>query len=148
MTRPLIHQGGYARHTRESLLDRITAAGVTHIADIRLVPKSWRFIRGGAAIRNWYARHGITYSHHPGFGNAALDEDTAPVLADPDAETPGILDAIREGKRIVLLCACLRDSECHRSLVARHLRAALPGLEVAPLDLHARNTTQRPHSAA
>lgn len=137
MTRPLIHQGGYARLSRESLLERLQLADVNHIADIRLRPTSPRFIWGGAAIRNWFAPHGITYSHHQGLGNAALDEDSPPVLADPDADTTLILDAIREGKRIVLLCACLRDSECHRSLVARHLQAALPGLTVAPLGVHA-----------
>jgi hypothetical protein len=102
-------------------------AGVDLVVDVRLVPKS-RLPLWGRATRDTILSAGRRYIWEPELGN--LDYKAGGIrIADLDAvET--VLDHLRAGVNVALMCVCSSADDCHRSTVAAEAGLREPRLEI------------------
>jgi uncharacterized protein (DUF488 family) len=142
-----IYTIGFTRKTLQQFIERLRAADVREVIDIRL--------RNTSQLAGWSkypdiaylltAGFGINYEYHPEFAPTAelLDRYNKTrdwsmyevcfnqLLADhrPEREAHALL--MKEG--ICLLCTEPQADRCHRRLVAEYLRTLQPGLEIRHL---------------
>ena len=140
---PLILTVGHSNRSLEALLGLLARNGVTHLVDVRTVPRSRRhphFSR--EALPGPLGERGVRYTHLGALGglrapradseNGALRNDSFRGYADHMA-TPAfeeglrrLLDLERElppGEHLAIMCAEADPSHCHRSLLADALLA-------------------------
>jgi uncharacterized protein (DUF488 family) len=122
---------GY-RGLRESadVRDLLHGHGVSIVVDVRLNP--WSNQRPfSAGTRKTIEDAGFRYVHERGLGN--LTYKTGGIeIADLDA-IESVLDELRGGGTVALMCACAEPAGCHRSVLVAEARRRLPGLRVAHL---------------
>jgi uncharacterized protein (DUF488 family) len=87
----------------------------TLLVDIRLSPSSrwfpdWR----GSALAG---RYGSRYQHLPAFGNVKYRTPGTVQLVDAEAGIEWAMAHLRQGRSLVLLCACKDYDRCHRKVV-------------------------------
>jgi uncharacterized protein (DUF488 family) len=142
-----IYTIGFTRKTLREFIERLRAAGVRKVIDIRL--------RNTSQLAGWSkypdvaylltAGFGLDYEHHPEFAPTAelLDnyrktrdwpvyEDSFNLLlADrlPERQAQALLTE----EAICLLCTEPQADRCHRRLVAEYLRSLQPELEIRHL---------------
>ena len=142
-----IYTIGFTRKTLQEFIERLRAAGVREVMDIRL--------RNTSQLAGWSkypdvaylltTGFGIHYEHHPEFAPTAelLDNFRKrrdwpayevrfnQLLADrqPEREARALL--AREG--LCLLCTEPHADRCHRRLVAEYLKSLQPKLEIRHL---------------
>ena len=138
---------GYEAATVASFLEALKAAGVDLLLDIRAVASSRRPGFAKTKLAANLAGEGIDYMHLRALGTPAEGRAAARAgrhdelrriflehLQDPGAqlELETVVDLIRAGRRICLLCLEADPAHCHRSMVADALAARLP-LEIVHL---------------
>ena len=134
-----IYTIGFTRKTLQQFIERLRAADVREVIDIRL--------RNTSQLAGWSkypdvaylltVGFGIHYEHHLEFAPTAelLDEYHEPrfnqILADRRLESEAQTLLMKE--KICLLCTEPTADRCHRRLVAEYLKSFRPELEVRHL---------------
>ena len=75
---------------------------------------------------------GYDYLWLKGLGNAGHRRPGPMRLADP-SQVQVVLEELREGRDVAIMCACPNVWRCHRRLVSQLAREAVPELEVVNL---------------
>ena len=137
---------GYEAATQADVIDRLKAAGVEVVIDVRAVAASRRAGFSKTILRTSLEAEGIAYEHLRGLGTAKPGREAArkgrisemeAIFADHMA-TPEAEDAlaraiaISQDRHAALLCFEACASGCHRRIVADRIRAEL-GCEVTDL---------------
>jgi uncharacterized protein (DUF488 family) len=142
-----IYTIGFTRKTLQQFIERLRAADVREIIDIRL--------RNTSQLAGWSkypdvaylltVGFGIHYEHHLEFAPTAELLDQYNKAHDWQAYEPRfkqiLVDRRLENQaqkllrkeRICLLCAEPQADRCHRRLVAEYLQSLQPGLEIRHL---------------
>jgi uncharacterized protein (DUF488 family) len=153
---------GHSNRPAGALIAMLREAGVTHLVDVRAVPKSRRWPQyDGAALKRSLAAEGIEYVWRGdalgGFRKPAPESPNVAVdgafrgFADHMA-TPAFARAIDEllaaaGRApTAIMCAERLPAECHRSLIADYVLAR--GVEVVHLVAPGEREPGRLHPAA
>ena len=138
---------GFTRKTLQEFIERLRAAGVRKVIDIRL--------RNTSQLAGWskypdvayllIAGFGMHYEHHPEFAPTAelLDKYRKtgdwPAYEDcfnqllADRQPKRQAQAMLTEEAVCLLCAEPQADQCHRRLVAEYLRSLQPELEIRHL---------------
>jgi uncharacterized protein (DUF488 family) len=114
-----IWEMGYRGVSRESLLEWLEAHPKAVLVDVRygmIHPKNpWSQVSLRKVL-------GDRYRHFQSLGNVNYKSDTAPVeLADQDKGLDALMKLASKGFEPVLMCACERYEQCHRSHVVEVL---------------------------
>lgn len=149
---------GHSTRPIDRFIALLRAHGVTHLADVRTVPRSRhnpQFSSDALAVS--LAEAGIDYSHHPDLGglrrarpdsiNTAWRNASFQGYADymgTDTFAQGlerVLALAAAGERVALMCAEGAPFRCHRSLIADALVAR--GLLVKEISSESKATPHR-----
>jgi uncharacterized protein (DUF488 family) len=137
---------GYEAQTQQAVIDRLTAAGVQTLIDVRAVAASRRAGFSKTILGSSLKAAGIGYLHLRALGTPKAGREAArkgdiatmrAIFADHMAEPESQLafeqlrDAARE-TRVALLCFEASHAGCHRSVLAERL-AAEDGFEIVNL---------------
>jgi hypothetical protein len=124
---------GYEIATVDSFLDTLDAAGIRLVVDVRAAARSRRPGFAKTRLRANVEERGIAYLHLPGLGTpaegraAARTGDHASMRAifaehlkseRAREDLDVLVDLIRSGPKVCLLCLEADPEHCHRSLVA------------------------------
>jgi len=138
---------GYEGATVQTFLAALQHAGIDLLVDVRAVASSRRPGFAKSRLAANVESVGIAYQHLRGLGTPADGRAAARAghhdelrtiyrahLATPTAQADldVLLDLIRSGRRVCLLCLEADPAHCHRSLVAAALTKKLP-LEIVHL---------------
>jgi uncharacterized protein (DUF488 family) len=140
---------GYESATVRGFLETLSGAGIELLVDIRAVASSRRPGFAKTRLAANLATVGIDYLHLRGLGTPAEGRAAARAgnhaelrriylehLETPEAqaEIETLLDLIRTGRRICLLCLEANPVHCHRSMLAAELasRTALTVVDLHP----------------
>jgi uncharacterized protein (DUF488 family) len=127
---------GYGNQRPAAFLDRLDYLDRALVLDIRARRKSWCWDYCGDRIGDLLKHQGHQYLWIPELGSVGYNGGTK-LLNEPVGMMALEAQVDRSELPIVLLCAELRSSECHRAEVARRLadRLARRGirLEIWPL---------------
>ena len=154
MTLPTLWTVGYEGADPDAFLATLEAAGVTLLADTRERAQSRRRGYSKTALAQALADRGIGYRHLRALGTPPpvrkaykLDHDFRALEAAYTLHLATQGEALEElgnlaaRERVVLLCYEADPAECHRSLIARRLRALGLVGEVVDLDIPGRRLT-------
>ena len=137
---------GYESQPLDAVLDRLAAAGIELVIDVRAIAASRRAGFSKTVLCASLAERGISYRHLRGLGTpksgrdaaraGRIDEMTAVFeqhLLEPEAQAE-LAESVElaRGRRTALLCYEADAAGCHRRIVADRLRAAT-GYEVVDL---------------
>ena len=138
---------GFTRKTLQEFIERLRAAGVRKVIDIRL--------RNTSQLAGWSkypdisylltAGFGLSYEHHPEFAPTAelldnyrktrdwpaYEDRFNQLLADRQPESQA--QTLLTEEAICLLCTEPQADRCHRRLVAEYLRSLQPEVEIRHL---------------
>ena len=132
---------GYEAATVPSFLNALQSAGVDMLVDVRAVASSRRPGFAKTRLAASVQEVGIEYLHLRGLGTPAdgraaaragrYDELRAIYLAHlatpgAEAELETLIDLVRSGRRVCLLCLEADPAHCHRSFVAAAVASRLP----------------------
>lgn len=132
---------GYESATVRSFLQALTDDGVELLVDVRAVASSRRPGFAKTRLAANLREAGIDYLHLRGLGTPAEGRAAARAgdygelrrifldhLATPgaQAEMETLVELVRSGRRICLLCFEADPAHCHRSMVAAELASRLP----------------------
>jgi len=137
---------GYEGEPQAEVIDRLKAAGVKVLADVRAVAASRRAGFSKTVLGGSLAEAGIEYVHLRDLGTPKSGRDAAragrigemrDIFADHMAEPPAQLafERLREiasDRPTALLCFEADHADCHRAVLAERL-AAEDGFEVVNL---------------
>jgi uncharacterized protein (DUF488 family) len=138
---------GYERLLPLALVAELQAAGVQRLIDVRYRPQSRRAGMSKTRLGQLLADHDIAYEHRRSLGTPAdirwfyknnqVATGAAAFRTHLEAESSEALDALAAelptGPRTALMCLEAEPADCHRSIVAEHLRVRLPDLRVVDL---------------
>jgi Uncharacterized conserved protein len=138
--RPKVFTIGYATHTPASLLEKLRAAGVEVLIDVRELPLSRRPGFSKGPLANAATAAGVEYRHFKSLGvpSALRNRRKAGELDGPAymeayrkmlKRQPEVLnDALEvvKARPCCLLCLEAEPAECHRSIVAEELGRVSP----------------------
>lgn len=139
---------GYEGATPNALADALTSAGVELLVDVRAVANSRRPGFSKRALAAGVAERGVGYLHlrplgTPAEGRAAaragrhaemkaiFAEQLKTDAAQEDMET--LIEMMRQGRKICLLCFERDPEHCHRTMVAERVEAGADGVEIEHL---------------
>lgn len=119
---------GYSTPNAQPTLDRLMEDKRAILVDIRYTPYSkkrpeWR----QEALE---ARYGTRYRHVPSLGNVNHANGGEIRLANATQGIPFLVDGLRKGYTLIVMCTCANYSTCHRKTVCELVKAALPEVEV------------------
>ena len=101
------------------------------VVDVRLQPWGRAPFNGPHATRLLTESVGLAYRWDRRLGNLGYKRGTIEIA---DIEAIGdVIDDLRAGHSVALLCVCPSPSSCHRSTLAEAIRERLPGVEVVHL---------------
>jgi len=135
---PTLATIGYEGATIREVLDALAAANIDTLVDVRALAMSRRPGFAKTALSAHLRERGIEYLHYralgtPAEGRAAARTGRTAVmhkifrehLATDAAQTQlaQLIDLIRAGKRVCILCFEADPAKCHRRLVARAVSA-------------------------
>ncbi len=136
-----LHTIGYTGRTIEGLCDKLQAAGVRLLLDIRSGGWSAQLQFRDDVLELALDHRGIAYRRMFRFGNpfrprpgAPLEFSSAMLRYRTHVEANAPLDLLRDYVQAgdaCLLCACPRWDRCHRSELAAIVAERVPGLEIA-----------------
>jgi len=131
---------GYEGATIREVLDTLIGAKIDTLVDVRAVAMSRRPGFAKTALSAHLKERGIEYLHLRGLGTPA-DGRAAPRSGKPDVmhrifldhlategaqtELARLVDLVRGGRRVCILCFEADPAKCHRRLVAEALRARI-----------------------
>lgn len=135
---------GHSTRDPGAFIALLAAAGVTHVADVRTIPRSrhvpWTDVD---TLPKLLGAHGLLYSHHPALGGRRRPRADSPNGAWRNEGFRGYADhmateefrrgldhllEIAERDHVAVMCAEAVPWRCHRSLLADALLAR--GVEV------------------
>ncbi|MGD1938272.1 MAG: DUF488 family protein [Cyanophyceae cyanobacterium] len=128
-----IYTFGYGnRRDYESLAFYLERYDIALIVDVRLRPRAWSRLWYGDSIMKFCRSYSTRYVSVPALGNTSGKSNWIP----PDAvRADAALDkvaAISRKRNVLLLCAELKSSRCHRVAVAERV-SKLVGISVMNL---------------
>lgn len=114
---------GYGnRKTYESLLEYIERYNISYLVDIRLSPRAWSRKWYGESIEKLCASQNIKYLSRVSLGNISGKSYWIPPQQDKADETLSEIAEILQAENVLLLCAEMDCSRCHRVDVAYKLQ--------------------------
>jgi len=115
---------GYTGTDIDQLISVISDGGV--LLDCRMSNRSRAKKWEGYNLRNVVTENGGIYVHAKGFGNANFRDSNAPMsLYNPDPFAKMAADYLKQGRHVVVMCACSDIDSCHRKLVLAFLNGWL-----------------------
>lgn len=128
---------GYAVPNAQQTLDALMEEKRAILVDIRHAPHSQRRPEWNAdALMERYG--GLRYRLCGKYlGNINYNQTGKPIqLANPQHRCgiPFLLDGLRKGYTLILLCACASLEQCHRKVVCDLVREAMPEVEIVRED--------------
>lgn len=130
---------GYSNPADRSRLDQLMQDPRRLLVDIRFSPRSrphpdfcreqlhTRFnVTEQAHLPEALRR--VRYIWYQALGNRNYANGKSIHLDDPERGIPQVVASLREGRDVILLCACSDERRCHRLLVARLVQDALAAL--------------------
>lgn len=126
---------GYEGATQTQVIDRLKAAGVETLVDVRAVAASRRAGFSKTILSESLKAQGVDYVHLRGLGTPKAGRDAArkghvaemrAIFADHMAEPQAQLEyarlkALVSDKRVALLCFEADHAGCHRAVLAERL---------------------------
>jgi uncharacterized protein (DUF488 family) len=126
---------GYEGATQAQVIDRLKAAGVETLVDVRAVAASRRAGFSKTILSESLKAQGVDYVHLRGLGTPKAGRDAArtghvaemrAIFADHMAEPQAQLEyarlkALASDKRVALLCFEADHAGCHRAVLAERL---------------------------
>ena len=109
------------------LLEHLMSERSAYLVDIRLSPRSQWHVWNKEALQ---ARFPKRYTHIPELGNVNYNNDQPIQIANAEQGITRLINGIKQGYTIVLLCGCKQYALCHRRTVVNLLLTALPEVEV------------------
>jgi len=123
---------GYANlHGPDDLRDLLHDTRVDTIFDVRLQPWGRAPWNGPHATRLLVEAAGCHYAAAPALGNLAYRRGGIEIKDIEAIED--VLNALRAGRGVALLCVCANAAGCHRSVLAEEAVRREPGLRVVHL---------------
>jgi len=131
---------GYERDTQPAVIERLKAAGVELVIDVRAVASSRKAGFSKTLLSASLNAEGIGYVHLRELGTpkpgriaarkghvAEMHEIFKAHMAEPAAqlELAKATEFVREGKKVALLCYEADAPACHRTIVAERICEAL-----------------------
>jgi uncharacterized protein (DUF488 family) len=131
---PTLATIGYEGATIREVLDALAAADIDTLVDVRALAMSRRPGFAKTALSAHLRERGIEYLHYralgtPAEGRAAARSGRTEVMHEifrehlatdaAQAQLTQLIDLIRAGKRVCILCFEADPAKCHRRLVAR-----------------------------
>lgn len=130
---------GYERQTQAQVIDRLTAAGIDTLIDVRAVASSRRAGFSKSLLAASLAEAGIEYVHLRQLGTPKAGRDAARHgrigemtaifeghLAEPAAQIElSRAETMARDRKVALLCFEHEAACCHRRIVADRLRERL-----------------------
>lgn len=137
---------GYEGEPQAAVIDRLKAAGVQVLADVRAVAASRRAGFSKSLLAGSLADAGIEYVHLRGVGTPKAGREAARAgridelhaIYDAHMREPAFLldfERLRQtaaDRPTALLCFCGQAAKCHRTILSRRL-AAEDGFDVVDL---------------
>ena len=132
---------GYEQSTADAFFGALTQAGVGLLIDVRAVAASRRPGFSKRQLAAGLDEHGIGYLHLQKLGTPTEGRQAARAgdrktlwriydkhikKAEPQAELGELVELIKSGKRIALLCYCRDPKTCHRSRIVAKVEARMP----------------------
>lgn len=139
---------GYERHTPETLVRELRAAGVARVLDVRYRPQSRRPGMSKTKLGQALATGGIAYEPRrelgtppdirPLFREGELEAGAVAFRRHLEETTAAALDAladelVADGPPTALLCLEADAARCHRRVVAEAIAHRAPRLRVVDL---------------
>ena len=126
---------GYEQATQAAVIDKLRAAGVEVLIDVRAVAASRRAGFSKTILANSLAEHGIDYVHLRALGTPKAGREAArhgrinemhqifeQQLETPEAQLQLAQAAeIASGRKAALLCFEADHARCHREIIASRL---------------------------
>ena len=138
-----IYSVGYEGFEVEALVDRLAAAKVSLVVDVRLNAVSRRRGYSRKTLAAALQAAGIEYRHEPDLGNPPDNRDSfrrgdgeegrrrmREILADGSAPALGRLIEHARDARVAVLCVERDRLRCHRDVITDALMEADPTIEV------------------
>lgn len=106
---------GYTEENAQQRLDEFMSKPDACLVDIRYSPRSrWLPRFNQAAL---IERYGVKYKHCKALGNVNYNKPGESIkLSGPFAGAMMVTRLIRQGRPIILLCACKNYERCHRKI--------------------------------
>jgi len=136
-TTPQLFTIGYEQAKPAAVLGELTHAKVDTLVDVRAVAASRRPGFSKRQLAASLDETGIAYVHLQKLGTPAEGRQAARAgdhatltriyekhikKAEPQEQLGELVDLIKSGKRIALLCYCRDPATCHRSLIVAHVK--------------------------
>jgi hypothetical protein len=123
---------GYGEIADADALRRlIGGAQIADVVDVRLRPFGRSPFNGPTASRALTESLGLSYRWDQRLGNLAYRAGGIEIK-DVDA-IEDVLDALRAGRSVALMCGCPRPEDCHRLTLCEEAVRRMPGLKVVHL---------------
>ncbi|MCP9622927.1 DUF488 domain-containing protein [Nocardia otitidiscaviarum] len=140
---PALVSVGYEGHSLESLVQRLLLEKVQILVDVRLNASSRKPGLSKTKLSESLRAAGIEYIHHRALGNPKDNRDgfrngepasrarfREALSTDAAADALSHVVELLDGGVVALLCYERDHATCHRAIVAEHLKAAAPDIEV------------------
>lgn len=134
---------GYEGLTLSSLVDRLGAASVTTLVDVRLTPSSRRPGFSRKSLSTALEDAGITYVHEKALGNPPENRDSfrrgdghegrermRAILEGGSREALDRLVDLARSERVAVLCVERERDRCHRQVITDMVQEADASIEV------------------
>ncbi|MBS7542694.1 DUF488 family protein [Ancylobacter oerskovii] len=133
MSAPALFTIGYEQASAPAVLDELSRAGVELLVDVRAVAASRRAGFSKSLLAAGVAERGISYLHLRGLGtpaegrqaarsgqHGAMQRIFAEHMQTPTAreQLGELVDLVKSGRRVCLLCFERHPEHCHRLIVA------------------------------
>lgn len=132
---PVLYTIGHSNRTLDEFLDMLQAHAITHLVDVRTIPKSRRLPWfNKAELAQTLRRHKIKYSHLPELGGLRHARKDSINPGWHNSSFRGYADymqtmefflglkalnqLVKKGGRVAVMCAEALPWRCHRSLIA------------------------------
>ncbi len=119
---------GYAAPGAHEQLDVLMEDPSMLLVDIRFAARSrwYRDWHKGRLVERW----GPRYLHERRLGNVNYQHRRKPIeLLDAEGGVAAVVELLRQGYSVLLLCACTDYQRCHRRLVAEMVAERLAQME-------------------
>ena len=119
---------GYAALRDAADLAKLLGDDVDLVVDVRI--NRWSRIPAfSMGAKATVEAAGYDYLWLGGLGNTGHRDGGPMRLADPE-QVEVVVDELRAGRNVALMCVCADGRRCHRQLVIELARQRLPGLDV------------------
>jgi hypothetical protein len=123
-----VYPVGYSRLGSEQYVEKLMSNPTMRLIDTRYKAHSWRREWCAETLR---AKYGEQYRQAGAYlGNLNYQNRWPIRLVDPEIGIRGLVQYLREGHDLILLCQCVAYDDCHRKVIIEQLKEAVPEIEV------------------